>query len=369
MSERAIVIGGGIVGLSIALGLARAGLGVVILDGADADNRASYGNAGLVWVQSKGADHVPYARWSRQSARLWPAFAAELEQTTGIDVEYDQRGGFSFCLDEAEVEARRAMVDKMAARLGPENDVEFVDAGFVRQRVPHVGPKVLGASWCPSDGHVNPLLLMGALRKRAAALGIDILYGHKATRIGMNGSHLTVYGEGFGMRADRVVVAAGLATQELAATAGMTVPLKPVRGQIVVTERLRKVIDYPTPTTRQARAGSVIFGNSHEDDMAVPGTTLSVIASHAQRAIAEFPFLASRRILRSWGAIRVMPRDGRPVYASSGTCPGAYAIACHSGITLTAIHAGIVGPFIAAGELPPAVSTFSDERFHVVSPA
>jgi glycine/D-amino acid oxidase-like deaminating enzyme len=369
LAGRGVVIGGGIVGLSIALGLASTGMEIVVLDGSDADNRASYGNAGLIWVQSKGADHAPYARWSRQSASLWPVFSKELAETTGIDVEYDQRGGLSLCLDEAEVAARRAMVDRVAAQLGSENDVEFVDAGFVRERLPHAGPQVLGASWCPSDGHVNPLRLMGALRKRATALGVDILHGQHATRVGMDGSHLTVYGEGFRMRTDRVVVAAGLATQRLAATADMIVPLRPVRGQVVVTERLKQAIDYPTTTTRQALCGSVIFGNSHEDDVAEPGTTLSVIASHAQRAVAEFPFLASARVLRSWGAIRVMPADGKPVYASSQTCPGAYAVACHSGITLTAIHARTIGPSIATGEMPAAVATLSDERFHVVPTA
>ncbi len=363
MATRGIVIGGGIVGLSIALGLVNAGVEVIVLDGDDADNRASYGNAGLIWVQSKGVNHLPYALWSRQSAALWPGFANELLEATGIDVEYVRRGGFSFCLDDAEVAARRLMVEKAAALLGPANDVEFVDGAFIRERVPDAGLKVIGASWCPSDGHVNPLLLMSALRKLAKAKGATIVPNRKATRIGMDGSHLTVYGKGFAMRADRAVVAAGLATQTIAATADMTVPIRPIRGQIVVTERLKPRIDIATTTTRQARAGSMIFGNSHED-IATPGTTLSVIASHAQRAIAEFPFLASTRVLRSWGGIRVMPRDGRPVYASSKTCPGAYAVACHSGITLTAAHAKIIGGAIAAGEFPEAVSTLSNERFN-----
>jgi len=369
LSARGIIIGGGIVGLSIALGLAATGMEVLVLDGNDADSRASYGNAGLIWVQSKGVDHLPYARWSRRSASLWPEFSRELEDTTGIDVEYQQRGGLSLCIDAAEMAARRAMVDRVAAQLGSDNDVEMVDAAYVRERIPQAGPRVLGASWCPSDGHVNPLLLMGALRKRNAALGVRILTGKKATRVGMDGSHLTVYGDGFSLRADRVVIAAGLATQNLAATAGMTVPVMPIRGQIVVTERLKPLIGYPTPTTRQARSGSIIFGNSHETDVESPQTTLPVLASHAQRAVTEFPFLASTRILRCWGAIRVMPKDGMPVYASSKTCPGAYAVACHSGITLTAIHAKIISASIAAGELPAAVNTFSDERFHVVPTA
>lgn len=363
MSAPAIVIGGGIVGLALAVGMAEAGQAVVVLDGDDAEPRASYGNAGLIWVQGKGLNHPPYAHWTRRSAALWPAFAADLLASTGVDVEYDRRGGFNLCLSEAELAARAAMVEQSATRPGMPDDVAIVDPAFIRERLPDIGPDVIGASWCPADGHVNPLFLAQALSIRARALGVEIRRGEKAEAIAMTGSQLTVRTASDLYRAGRVVVAAGLATERIAATAGMTVQLKPVRGQIVVTERLPPRIAHPTPTTRQARAGSIMFGNSHEDGVTAPGTTLPILAGHAQRAIREFPFLAEARVLRSWGAIRVMPTDGMPIYARSETCPGAYAVACHSGITLAAAHARLVGPAIAADRLPDAVATMSSKRF------
>ncbi|MFI5411906.1 NAD(P)/FAD-dependent oxidoreductase [Kaistia sp. UC242_56] len=361
--KRAIVIGGGIVGLSLAVGMARTGLSVVILDGSDQEPRASYGNAGLVWVQGKGANHPPYAQWSRRSASLWPAFAAELLAATGIDPEYDRRGGFSLCLSDEELTSRVNMVARLSGQPDIPDDVVMVDPAFIRERLPKVGPDVIGGSWCPADGHANPLLLTQALAVQARGLGVEILRNERALSIGMAGSQLTVFCAENRYPAERVVVAAGLATQPLAATAGMRVPLKPVRGQIVVTERLPPLIAHATPTTRQARAGSVMFGNSHEDHVVTPGTTLPILASHAQRAIREFPFLASARVLRSWGAIRVMPADGMPIYARSETCPGAFAVACHSGITLAAAHAEIVGPAIAADALPAELVTLSSRRF------
>jgi glycine/D-amino acid oxidase-like deaminating enzyme len=359
----AIVIGGGIVGLSLAVGMAETGLAVVVLDGTDAEPRASYGNAGLIWVQGKGLNHPPYAQWTRRSAALWPEFAADLLALTGIDVEYDRRGGFSLCLSEAELETRATMVAQSAARPGMPDDVAIVDPAFIRERLPEIGPDVIGASWCPTDGHANPLFLAQALSIRARRLGVEIRRGEKAEAIAMAGSQLTVRTAGDVYRASRVVVAAGLATERIAATAGMSVKLKPVRGQIVVTERLPPRISHPTPTTRQARAGSVMFGNSHEDGVTAPGTTLPILAGHAQRAIREFPFLGQTRVLRSWGAIRVMPADGMPIYARSETCPGAYAVACHSGITLAAAHTLLIGPAIAADRLPDDVATLSSKRF------
>src|SRR6266568_2337899 len=86
----AIVIGGGLVGTAIGYGLARAGLAVALLDEGDIAYRASRGNFGLVWVQTKGLGAPHYQRWTRASAAAWPGFAAELEERTGVAVGLEQ---------------------------------------------------------------------------------------------------------------------------------------------------------------------------------------------------------------------------------------------------------------------------------------
>lgn len=86
------VIGGGLVGMAIAYGLARRGESVVVLDGADDALRAARGNFGLVWVQGKGASCPSYARWSLHSANRWQAFADELEARTGVSVGFERPG-------------------------------------------------------------------------------------------------------------------------------------------------------------------------------------------------------------------------------------------------------------------------------------
>jgi len=95
------VVGGGVVGLSVAYGLAAAGKQVVIYDEGDVALRASRGNFGLVWVQGKGAEQPAYARWTRRSASLWSGFADELQQQTGLPLSLEQKGGFSYHLTEA----------------------------------------------------------------------------------------------------------------------------------------------------------------------------------------------------------------------------------------------------------------------------
>jgi NADPH-dependent 2,4-dienoyl-CoA reductase/sulfur reductase-like enzyme len=103
----AIVIGGGLVGSAIAYGLAREGLKTALLDEGDVAYRASRGNFGLVWVQSKGDGAPHYQRWTRLSADLWPALAAELQERTGIAVGHERPGGVHLCLGDEEFAARR----------------------------------------------------------------------------------------------------------------------------------------------------------------------------------------------------------------------------------------------------------------------
>src|SRR5260221_2716071 len=99
----AIVIGGGLVGSAIAYGLAARGLRTALLDEGDVAYRASRGNFGLVWVQSKGDGAPHYQQWTRRSADAWPALAADLAERTGIAVGHERPGGIHLCLSEAEL--------------------------------------------------------------------------------------------------------------------------------------------------------------------------------------------------------------------------------------------------------------------------
>ncbi len=114
----AIVIGGGLVGTAIAYGLGRGGLEVALIDEGDVAYRASRGNFGLVWVQSKGLGAPHYQRWTRASAAEWPSLAADLEERTGVAVGLEQNGGLQLCLGEAEVEKRSAMMEQMRREAG-----------------------------------------------------------------------------------------------------------------------------------------------------------------------------------------------------------------------------------------------------------
>ncbi|MEX0757944.1 MAG: FAD-dependent oxidoreductase, partial [Tistlia sp.] len=137
VSKDVVVVGGGLVGAAVAYGLVRQGLSVVMLDEGDVAYRASRGNFGLVWVQSKGDGLFDYARWTRSSADLWPGFAEELRGAVGLDVGYRKPGGLHLCHSEAELEEVDLRLKRLHNQAGPEGyQARLLDRGELDALVP-----------------------------------------------------------------------------------------------------------------------------------------------------------------------------------------------------------------------------------------
>lgn len=165
--------------------------------------------------------------------------------------------------------------------------------------------------------------------------------------------------------AAKLVIAAGLGSRELAPMVGLSMPVTPLRGQIIVTERLRPFLDYTCHTLRQTVEGSVMLGDSQEDAGFDTSVGVPVLQDIAMRNLAVFPALKDASIVRVWAALRVMSPDGFPIYQQSVKYPGAFAATCHSGVTLAGAHALALAPAILSGELPERFTPFSASRFDV----
>ncbi|MDR5733525.1 FAD-dependent oxidoreductase [Caballeronia sp. LZ025] len=361
-SADVLVLGGGLVGSAVAYGLAREGARVTVLDEDDGGFRASRGNFGLVWIQGKGYGLSPYARWSRSSATRWPALAEALLQESGIDVALKQPGGFHFCFSDDELAEREKRLSTLKAELG-DYPYEMLDAADVRARIPQVGPAVLGASYTPMDGHVNPLKLLRALHAAMQARGVKLVSGERAERIEPQANGFVVHGKRGTYRAARVVLAAGLGNRTLAPFVGMHAPVAPNRGQVLVSERVAPFLHYPTLNVRQTDEGSLQFGDSMEEVGFDDFTTTHVLADIARRGVRAFPMLQNVRLVRMWAALRVYSPDGFPIYNESEVHPGAFVVTCHSGVTLAAAHAMRIAPWVMGAPMPDELPTFSARRF------
>jgi len=359
------VIGGGMFGAALAFGLRRAGRDVVMIDEGDNAHRAARGNFGLVWVQSKGIDSPTYAAWTRRSANAWTDFAAELSELTGVDTHHRRPGGLDLCLGEDELEERRQKMQRLAQASEGAFTYEMLDRSAVEGMVPGIGPDVVGASYSPHDGDANPLNLLRALHAGYRRLEGRALVDRKVLGVRPDGDGFEIKLEDESLRADQVVLAAGLGNKQLATGVGIDAPIAPLKGEIMVTEKVQPFLDYPLSRVRQTAEGGVLIGDSHEDVGLENEARPSVMAFLAHRARRMFPFLAEARIVRAWGAIRPMLPDGLPLYQQSETAPGAFIVAGHSGVTLAAVHATVMAPAIAEGRMPNDVAPLNLERFNV----
>ncbi len=365
------VVGGGLLGSAIAWGLARIGQRIAVLDEGDRATRASRGNFALVWVQSKGLGMPEYAGWTIRSSNAYSAFADELARETGIGISFERPGGFHLALSEQELEARTLNVKRLHNQPGiPEYETKMLTPSEIRRMLPDLGPDVVGGSFCPLDGHVNSQQLLRAFHKGLKQQGADYLPSHRVDDIAQTGGVFVMRTPSGDVRAQKIVLAAGNANQQLAPMVGLSAPMRPERGQIIVTERVQPFLRHPVVTIRQTNEGSVMIGDSKEDGTLDTDMTMGVNAVMAQRAQRMFPRLAGLNVVRMWTAIRVMTEDGFPIYEQSSSCPGAFVACCHSGVTLAANHALTIAPMIAKGVLDrDLVGAFTARRFDVSTTA
>ena len=363
MTYDIVVIGGGMVGAAIAYGCATRGARTAMLDQGDTALRAALANAGLVYSQGKGEGMPAYAAWTGRSISLWPDFAASLDSAGGPPIGFRHRGVLAFCLGDQELEDRKALLHRMHNQTGgPGAPVRVLDRRDLDSMLPaaRLGPQVVGATWSPDDGDVNPLPLLRALHAGFRAAGGTHLPDRTVTHIRPGFTLTTSAGP---VIAEKVVIACGLGIPPLAAQLGMAAPVRPVRGQMLVTERLAPMLPIPGSGVRQLAEGMVQIGTTVEDGLDTPATTVPDMARMASRATAVLPVLGQARIVRAWAGIRPMTPDGFPMYAQSPVYPGAFVATCHSGVTLCAAHAGPLAEAIVAGILPPYLRDLHPDRF------
>ncbi|WMC12352.1 FAD-dependent oxidoreductase [Oceanimonas pelagia] len=357
-----LIVGGGACGLALGYGASRRGQRVLVLDDKDALARPSRGNFGLIWVQGKGADFTDYARITQASARLWPGFAQELQQLTGVDLEYRPSGGLDFCLSARELAERAAELAALHAATGLQT--QMLTRAEVARRLPGVG-EVTGASWCDADAHVNPLMLLLALAQGIERQGGRVRRGSavQTAEAGSDGIRLQL-ADGTQVQGRRLLLCTGLGGEPLRNELGASLPVRGVKGQILVTARQPPLLPFATAHLRQTADGTVLCGDSWEEGDTGNQTRVSVLSAIARTATQLLPALGRARMLRAWAATRVITPDGAPLYQPSTLYANVHSVACHSGITLAAWHALELAELLEQQSGAPLIS-MTTERFDV----
>ena len=359
------IIGGGIVGLSVAHGLLKQGCSVICIDGSDTDFRASRGNFGLVWVQGKGIRTPFYAAWTQNAARIYPDFVSELSQETGVQINYNQAGGYEYFTDPHTLSQRMEEYKQLKKALNGDYPYEFLSSSQIRAAEPMIGGETIGASFYPYDGHLNPLQLLKALASYCQKKGLSHYLGEELkTADKKEGVFRIVTKKGLTISANKVVISAGLGAKKIGPLFGFLGLVSPQRGQILVTEKISPILNRPSVTIRQVDEGAIQIGDSQEQAGFNDNETQAQMSRIARNAIKVMPKLAQLRLVRAWGSLRVMSPDGLPIYHQSHTMPGAFLITCHSGITLAATHSTNLSLWLTGHKNAPELSGFSEDRFH-----
>lgn len=362
------VVGGGLLGSSFGYGLSARGARTLVLDEGDNAIRTALGNFGLVWVQGKGLGMPEYAQWSLKASAEWSGFADRLRQETGIDTCFHRPGGFNLCLDDDELATNLELLSSLRREAGDGGyDYEVIDAAELKRLIPIVGD-LAGGTYCPHDGHCNPLLLLRALHAGFSANGGEYRPRSHVNQVKScsDGGFLLLSKNGDALgAAHKVVIAAGHGSPDLGRQVGLDITTHPDQGQVLVTERVQPMLEYPTNYVRQTDDGTFLLGPSTRDvgfDLSTESGTLRDIARRCTRA---FPLLKNLRVQRSWAALRIMTPDGFPTYQQSDTHPGAFSFSCHSGVTLAANHALLTPDWILSGSIPREYDVFHPKRFDV----
>lgn len=324
-----IIVGGGVVGCAAAYYLTQKGVkNVIVLEGTDSiGHGGSSRNGGGVRQSGRDVRELPYAMYAIQN--MWPTLSEEL----GVDVEYYQKGNLRLGKTEAHLKKLNTLATN-AQSVGL--DVRMVDAKEVKEICPYLSDEIIGASWCPTDGHANPLMTTLGYYKRALELGVRFYTDAKVAELKKVKGRIrkVVLESGEIFEADTVIVAAGYESRYITRSVGIDVPMTRYFEEALVTEMQPHMFDIMLGTAdadfygHQAKHGSFVFGSEsgleEATDMSpVELKTNALTLSAGCRAIMGYvPLLKDAKIVRTWGGWLDMCYDGVPVISKVDEVPG-----------------------------------------------
>ncbi|MDR1605020.1 MAG: FAD-binding oxidoreductase [Gracilibacteraceae bacterium] len=364
-----IIIGAGVIGNATAYYLARRGLKVAVLEKSDhIGGGASARNGGGVRQSGRHPAELPLAMYGVKN--LWPNLSAELD----LDVEYYRAGNLRLGKTGAHLDILAQLVQ--SAEAGG-LDMRLIGAVEARGICPGLAEEVIGAGWCPSDGHANPLLVTLGYYRAARRLGARFISGAEVVELRKIRGRVAevVTAEGEIRSAGRVVVAAGYESRKILSSVGLDVPMHPLQVECLVTEEAPPMFCQMLGTAmadfygHQSRHGSFVFGGSHGYEAhAFYGQPLgtSIAASSVCRAIIGYlPALREIKIVRVWAGWLDECADHIPVIDNPAETPG-LTVACGfsgHGFGIAPV-VGILLAALATEETPVLdLSAFRYDRF------
>ncbi|MBW2430502.1 MAG: FAD-binding oxidoreductase [Deltaproteobacteria bacterium] len=362
-----VIIGGGVMGCAIAYNLAKEGLKPVVIEKSDIGGEASGSNGGGVRQSARNLKEMPLAM---ESIRMYGYLHEELD----MDVEYVRQGNLRLCTSEEEMESMRKSIESQKS-VGLE--LEILDRKQVLEINPHVGEKVIGASYCPTDGHVNPFLVTYGFFKKAKSLGARFYTHEEAKEIRLQkGRVAAVVTDKNTFETDLVVDAAGIAGRKVANMVGLDLPMRPIFSEALITEAypplFKQMVGHAKGLFygRQTVHGSFFWGGfvGTEQFIYREGKPLFHYIGPAisQMVIDFFPVLKDLNVIRMWSGLIAQMSDAIPVLGFTEEVPGfvfATGFSGH-GFGLAPVIGRLISELILDCKSSIPINDFCPGRFH-----
>ena len=263
---------------------------------------------------------------------LWPTLSEELE----VDCEYHQDGNLRLGKNEKHAEILTKLANS-ARSVGL--DVRMIDGDEVRQINPYLSHEVTVASWCPTDGHANPLTTTLGYYKMARRLGVTFISGEPVKELRtIKGKIRQVITPNNVYEGENVLVAAGLDSRDILTSVGIDIPMTNSLLEALVTEAQPHMFDQMLGTAEadfyghQTKHGSFVFGGSsglerYNKDNGTQATSSKTASCICRGIMKYFPDLAGAKIVRTWAGWMDASSDGVPSLGKVDEIPGLY-VAC-----------------------------------------
>jgi glycine oxidase len=359
-SYDAVVIGGGVIGLACAWRAAERGLSVAVLERAEPGDGASGVAAGMLApVTEADFGEEQLLRLNLASRELWPGFAAELEERSGLTCGYRESGALVVAAERDDVdELRRLHVFQRSLGL----DADWLAPRDCRRLEPGLSARIAGGILAPQDGHADPRAVVRALRAALESAGGELITGCEVLGV-EDGGVLTRSGR---VAAGSVVVAAGAWSSALVSGAP---PVRPVKGQILELRARGSSAGPPERIVRTPRCylfaradGHTLIGATVEEQGFDTAVTAGGVYRLLEAAWEAYPEVGELELVSARAGLRPGTPDNLPVVGESG---GAIWASGHyrNGVLLAPITADGVASLLAGEEPPAELAACSPRRF------
>ncbi len=357
------IIGGGIIGLALAVELKQRGASVTVIS-RDSQQAATQAAAGMLAPQAERIPAGAMFELCTRSRSLYPDWTSKLEALTGLDTEYWPCGILS----------PRTVDDvAIADRADPDATAHWFDREAIHRLQPGLGSSIVGGWWFPEDGQVNNRAVYRVLQTAARELAIDIREGVSVEGIVQQNGRISGLqtSQGF-ITADRYVMATGAWTHQ-----HLPLPVVPRKGQMLAvrapvvsgTRSLNRVLFGRDTYIVPRRDGSIVVGATSENVDFTPGNTPEGIHALLDRAIALYPGLREAAIDELWWGFRPATPDENPLLGY-GHCDNLIFATGHyrNGILLAPITAQLIADLITSDRVDPLLAAFDPHRFDQSKP-